>query len=95
LYDANTKEIYVMSLTIEFPDDVIARVRARATRGGRGVNAVIAQLIEEALDADVLTEAEQAEIAAAVDRGDADFAAGRRSTSEEFYAQMRSKHGVL
>ncbi len=45
-------------------------------------------------DAD-LSDEEKASVRAGIERGVADFEAGRFSSADDFYAKMREKHGLF
>lgn len=87
-----------MTIVLELKPEMERKLRERAAASGQEVAAYIGDVLERAIaTADVnseFTEAEKTEIRAGVQRGMADFEAGRFRTAEAFYAEMAAKHGL-
>ena len=87
-----------MTITLDLPPDVEASIRERATaRGLEFADYVRALLQRDAAgddpDAD-LSEEERAAVREGVQRGLADFAAGRYRPFSEFAAEMRARYAL-
>jgi predicted transcriptional regulator len=93
-------------MIITLDDKLAAHVQAVAASRGEDPNNYAVAAITNALmrdkavaesadpDAD-LNEEEKRAIDAGIDRGLADFDAGRFNSAEDFYKKMREKHGIF
>lgn len=80
-------------MTITLSESLSQRVRARAQEAGIDPETAAEALIERALALSNDLSAEEIQgIELAIDRGDADFAAGRFHSSETVFARLQAKY---
>ncbi len=80
-----------MTITIELQPEVLARLHEKAAREGQESEAVAARLLAEALEWEAQDRREAIE---GIQRGLADFEAGRFRPLEEVIAQKRTTPGL-
>jgi predicted transcriptional regulator len=80
-----------MTITIELAPEVLERLREKAAREGRDAEAVAADVLANALEWDAEDQAEAVE---GIQRGLADFEAGRYRPLEEVIAEKQRKYGL-
>jgi predicted transcriptional regulator len=91
-----------MTITL---DDTLARLlREAAAVRGEDPNHYAVAAISDALTRDAahledpdaaLSDEEKAAVRAGIERGAADFDAGRFSAADDFYKKMQEKHGIF
>ena len=79
-----------MTITIDLEPEVLSRLHDKATREGQETEAVAARLLAEALEWEAQDRREAIE---GIQRGLADFEAGRFRPLDEVLAQKRAEHG--
>ena len=79
-----------MTITIDLQPEVLARLHEKAAREGQESEAVAARLLAEALEWEAQDRREAIE---GIQRGLADFEAGRFQPLEEIIAAKRAKYG--
>ena len=86
-----------MTITLELPPDVGESLREQAAARGLTLDDYVRALVERDAeqnpDAD-LSEEERAAVAEGVQRGLADFSAGRYRPFSEFAAEMRARYAL-
>ena len=85
-----------MSITLELPPDVEASLQEQAAARGMALADYVRELVEQdALPPVPHVADDDAEgLAALIAEGEADFAAGRFKTSEQFRDGVKQRHGL-
>jgi predicted transcriptional regulator len=80
-----------MTITIDLQPAVLARLHEKAEREGQETEAVAARLLAEVLEWEAQ---DRREAIAGIERGLADFEAGRFRPLEEIIAEKRAKYAL-
>lgn len=80
-----------MTLTIDLAPELIERLHEKATREGQDAETIAAHILAEALEWEAQDRREAVE---GIQRGLADFDAGRFRSLDEVIAEKQRRHGL-